>query len=618
MIPGARLLPIQHLSIRVPWHDSGWIGTVCNKPAGNTACRVLPRVAEAKDDAAEAALAGRSFADLRADQLPPCIAERASFMAPFPITVSKQHPYVAGNADSHGHFLPTPYTMRPYSAACVPFRWMAREESADLVSLYDLGYQEDREPDLGFKTSWIQERANQLVMLDTFFGAIRPEESLCFFYAKDTPLSTSARRVIVGVGRVRSIDDPVEYRYSTSKPPHRSVLWERNVEHSIRPGFEDGFLFPYQDLLDIALEKGLDPERFLAFAPDDAFWSFSFASEHVSHDHAIASILGCMRALDVIDSLMPGPWNRISAWLDQQLNRLWRLRGPYPGFGSALTAFLGAGGNLVAYELAEDVTKQQSDGMLDPWPAFERLMQDPSKAKGAMKKLIGEGFSRAWAAMSAERKELLKLLSRFSLESAQAIRFFDPDQRPGPTDDGALLRNPYLLYELDRESADPISVFNIDRGMLPDSAIKEAHPLPERSRLEDKVDPRRVRALLVAALEQGAEEGHTVMPRGWVTSGIAAMPLETDCPVGPEVLSGLGDLLAETVRPVQMADGGDGYQLMRLATAGELIRATVQKRVGSKSQRHTGLHDFRHVVNDHLGELPPDVTDAAVEDKARA
>ncbi len=40
-------------------------------------------------------------------------------------------------------------------------------------------------------------------MLDTFFGAIRPEESLCFFYAKRTPLSEQSRRVIVGVGRTR-------------------------------------------------------------------------------------------------------------------------------------------------------------------------------------------------------------------------------------------------------------------------------------------------------------------------------------------------------------------------------------------------------------------------------
>ncbi len=617
MIAGARRLPVQHLSIRVPWHDAGWVGTVCDKPASNTACRALRRIAEVKDDANEMSVAGKSLADLAHDQLPPCIAERANFMAPFPITVTKRHPYVERNSQSHGHFLPTPYTMRPYSAACVPFRWMLKEEGAEIIGRYDLGFQPDREPDFGFEVDWIQDRANQLVMLDTFFGAVRPEESLCFFYAKDTPLSSSAGRVIVGVGRVRSIDEHVEYKYSTTKPPHRSVLWERNVEHSIRTGFEDGFLFPYRELFDLALEKGLDPEQFLAFAPDDAFWSFSYASEHVSHDQAIASVLSCIRALEKIDAVLPGPWKRVSAWLDLQLNRLWRMRGPFPGFGSALTAFLGDGGNLVAYELAEESAKGHSDGNVDPWPAFERLMRAPDGAKGAAKLVVGEGFGRAWLAMTPEKKELLKLVSRFSIEASQATRFFDPDQRPGCVDDAALLANPYLFYEIDRDSVDPISVMTIDRGVLPDRAVLEAHPLPDRSRLEDKVDPRRVRALLVAALEHGAEEGHTLMPRGWVTAGIGKMPLETDCPVAQEVLAGLGDMLAGVVQPIEMADGSPAFQLTRFADTTDLIRKTVQKRISPKSQRHKGKHDFRAVVEKHLGKLPSGPADGAVEEKAR-
>ena len=507
--------------------------------------------------------------------------------------------------------------MRPYSAACLPYRWMLREESADIVEQYDLGFQPDREPDLGFDTGWLQERSNQLVMLDTFFGAIRPDESLCFFYAKDTPLSASAGRVIVGVGLVRAIDEHVEYQYATRNPPHRSVLWERNVEHSIRPGFKEGFLFPYRELFDLALEKGLDPEQFLAFAPDDAFWSFSYGSEHVSHDHAIASVLSCLRALERIDDVLPGPWAQISAWLDRQLNRLWRMRGPYPGFGSALTAFLGDGGNLVAYEIAEECAKGSTDGNVDPWPAFERIMQAPDTAPEAVKEHVGEGFAGAWRGMAAERRECLKLLSRFALNADQAARFFNPDSRQVDVDDGTLIDNPYRLYELDRPSADPISVTTIDRGMLPGSAILKAHPLPERSRLKDKVDPRRVRALMVAALEQAAEQGHTLLPRAMLSTFIGNMPLETDCPVGLEVLSGLGEFLGGAINPIQMADKALGYQLRRFVETAELIRRTVQKRVGPRSQRHGGGHNLSAVVNDALGNLPDDKDDAKIEAQAR-
>ena len=538
-------------------------------------------------------------------------------MAAFPLTLSKEHPYVERNSDSHGHFLPTPFTMRPFSAACVPFRWMLTKESSQLVERYDLGFQPDREPDLGFKTDWIQDRSNQLVMLDTFFGAIRPEESLCFFYAKDMPLSASAHRVIIGVGLVREVDAPVEYQYSTKNPPHRSVLWERNVKHSIRPDFKEGFIFPYHELLELANERGLDPEQFLAFAPDDAFWNFSYGSEHVSHDEAIASVLSCLRALKRIEDVHTGPWAQASGWLDKQLNRLWRMRGPFPGFGSALVAFLGNRGNLIAYEIAEECLKESPDGNVDPWVGFERIMQDPGSAPEPIRDHIGKGFARAWNSMTAQRRELLKLLSRFSLTSEQAKRFFNSDNRIGDHNEASVIENPYLLYELDRESPDSVSVMTIDRGMLPGNAVLKVHPLPERSRLTDKVDPRRVRALVVAGLEQGAELGHTLLPRALLSKYIDSMPLETDCPLGVEVLAGLGESAGEVVEMVSIVSGSTGYQLRRFVEAGELIRRTVQKRVGPKSQRHHSDHNFVAVINDSLGDLPDDVADKEIEIKAR-
>lgn len=250
-------------------------------------------------------------------------------MAPFSFVRQKEHPAAKFNRDPYGHFRPTSYTVSPYSAACAPFRWVLTPKSEEIVKLYDLGFQPEREPHPDYY--WIQDRSNQLVMLDTFFSAIRPGKSLCFFYAKDTPLSVSGRRVIVGVGLVRKVGESVEYKYSVENPPLRSVLWERNVEHSIRPDFKEGFLFPYRELFDIANEQGLDPEEFLAFVPDDAFHSFSYVSEHVSHDEAIVSVLSCLRTLKRIQDVHPGPWVQVSDWLDQQLNRLWRMRGPFPG-----------------------------------------------------------------------------------------------------------------------------------------------------------------------------------------------------------------------------------------------------------------------------------------------
>jgi hypothetical protein len=33
-----------HLSVRVPWHDAGWRGTVCTDPAGNASCILLHNI----------------------------------------------------------------------------------------------------------------------------------------------------------------------------------------------------------------------------------------------------------------------------------------------------------------------------------------------------------------------------------------------------------------------------------------------------------------------------------------------------------------------------------------------------------------------------------------------
>ena len=62
MYRDARQLPVQHLSVRLPWHDTGWAGTVCQAPSKNTWCMVLKRIREERDDAAENANAAVSGA----------------------------------------------------------------------------------------------------------------------------------------------------------------------------------------------------------------------------------------------------------------------------------------------------------------------------------------------------------------------------------------------------------------------------------------------------------------------------------------------------------------------------------------------------------------------------
>ena len=244
---GTRQLPVRHISIRVPWNDTGWTGCVCTNPPDNISCLVLPRIRENRIDKKETQVAGQSWENLNDDHHPPCVSERGGFMAPFDFTRKLSHPY-AKTSNAHKHLLPTTFRYPAYSAACLPFKWMLKDMAMDKVKALELGFQPDLEDqthnEMGFNTDWVQTKHNQLVMLDTFFSAIQPEKSLCFFYAKRIPFVEDARRVLIGVGWVKHVGDFVEYKYKKNKPL-KSILWERPIQHSIRPKFTDGFLLPY-------------------------------------------------------------------------------------------------------------------------------------------------------------------------------------------------------------------------------------------------------------------------------------------------------------------------------------------------------------------------------------
>ena len=111
---GARRLPLHHVTIRVPWHDGGWAGNVCTRPLDNSSCLILPRIGEGRRDDVEAHCAGQRLDDLDRADLPPCVGERVSFMAPFALTRTMTHPYTEFYPRD-----PRPLRSNPFRAAGV-------------------------------------------------------------------------------------------------------------------------------------------------------------------------------------------------------------------------------------------------------------------------------------------------------------------------------------------------------------------------------------------------------------------------------------------------------------------------------------------------------------------
>jgi hypothetical protein len=182
---------LKHLSVRVPWHDNGWNGSICNNPKANGACLILKNCALNRDDENEQANAGQLLTDLDEADYPVCTGERATFMAPFAIHKTLSHPYAESSPTTHGQLEPTRIQYPAFSAAAVPYNWMLKENAENKSAFFDLNYDEQREPKLDWATNggdhWVQEINNQKALLNCFFEHLEEQTSLVFFYAKQVP-----------------------------------------------------------------------------------------------------------------------------------------------------------------------------------------------------------------------------------------------------------------------------------------------------------------------------------------------------------------------------------------------------------------------------------------------
>ncbi len=624
--------PLRHISIRVPWHDSGWNGTVCKSPKRNAACLKLVNIADSKDEEAEESVRGRPFADLEPAALPPCMKERGAFMAEFALDRYHQHPYFKTSPDTHAHFKPTRLHYPPYSAAALPFRWMmkpvvfgdADQNERGLVRDYPLSETDPSfEPRLPFKTNWMQDHRNHRALLECFWKHVRVEESLVFFYAKQVPLvEDTGRRILVGAGRVLIIGDLTEYEYAGSLDGKiRSLLWERMVIHSIRPSFQDGFLLPYHEALERSDDgRAFDTAEVVAFAPEDRFTEFSFATEHVGNDAAISSLLACRAALLRASQLFSFSTHRQEQWIDRQLGRLWKKRGPFPGLGAILTATGVPMGNFIAQAIVEKLAEQDN-----PWEAWQAILDAPAKAlPQELVRHIDSTIAKAWKRLPPERRQFLELLSRIDLTAEQASFLAIPEARRElglGLEDSAFLKNPYLIYEATRLSPVRVSIGAVDRGLFPTPFIRQHFPIPEPATVNTPVDGRRLRALTVRELEDAAQRGDTLRAQGDVIMALRRRD-EGSEEQGTEVTADLLAVAEEEqfegeIRLMKMADSRHAYQLERLGKAGDLIRKTIKQRVEAVGQRHQLGVNWRAELDQVLPSLPADADERLKEERAR-
>lgn len=281
----------QHISVRVPWHDNGWNGSVCNQPVCNSSCLRLSNIYENRKDNIENEICGQCMVGHEMDL--PCIGEGSAFMSSEELVKTTIHPYKKYYSPLHRHFLETDITYPPYSFVAKPFAWMMKDRIETIYKDYGIDYDSEKEPVLSWNANWVQEASNHRAIFDYFYGDIVPNESLCIAYAKQVPFIEDSRRVIIAMGHVKNIIPAVEHNH-TDEGILRSMTWETMICHSIREDHKDGFVIPYKEMMEYAEKHPeFDMADITVFAPEDSFEQFSYATEHVDYDAVIDVILSC-------------------------------------------------------------------------------------------------------------------------------------------------------------------------------------------------------------------------------------------------------------------------------------------------------------------------------------
>ncbi|MBQ9393961.1 MAG: AAA family ATPase [Proteobacteria bacterium] len=600
----------QHLSIRIPWKDNGFSGKVCDRPCFNTSCTRLKNIAENKNDSYEGRYAGQSIKQNKLSI--PCLAEGGCFMSQDSYTRQEIHPYKKSNPSTHGHFLPTELRYPPFSLPARPFAWTMlckkdafgnEQNIEDLAEKKGIDYDPDNEPDLYWKsgrTNWVQDADNQRKIFKAFYEDVEIDKSLVVAYAKQVPFIEEAKRIVMGIGFVKSIQDPPDHKH-TNDGELRSILWETMIGHSIREDRKNGFLMPYKEMMEYAEKHPEFGISSIAVLTDDEFFDeFSYATEQLSHDAVISVLLKTIKALKIIKDCIPGNWKECIKWCKARLKEVWLDRGPFPGLGSMLVAIGFKYGELIAKQAKRKINNISYFEM-----EFFNLFDTPRE--NFSKKVCSDiSKTKLQVLTNKERWSLFWLLSRINLSEKQAKTIFDQVERKKmriECTDTDILENPYILYEKTRccEPTLQISVNKIDMAVFPDEVISELKPVPDPAYIASGDDQRRIRALIVSVLESQADNGHTVYPQFELVEELKKIPMEPECDVSVDVMNAIELFLKEEMVVIDCEDDNKVYQLKRLYEIDNSIRKFVEER--QKAERFNISENWEKLVNEYFNRF---------------
>jgi AAA domain/UvrD-like helicase C-terminal domain len=601
---------VQHISMRVPWRDRPWDDKVCAKPIDNSSCLLLKGIGSKRLDTWETEVAARSFNDLSDYSALPCLSERGTFMSSHGYVLEKNHPYRFNRA-LRGHLLPTTISVPPFAFEAVPFRWLNRKSvEKDLWQLTD-DYRPEREDAarqaIGFHPNWLMDGRNQRAMIHRFFEDVVDGESLVLMYLKYSPLQEqTTRRLLVGAAMVAQQRAPQMWKQSGSQP-FDSSMWETVVSHSLRPDQRQGILLPYQKLIEL-MESGVDVSGALAWAPEDADIEFSYVTDHVSDDTAIAALKSLQKAAEGMAALGLSVPASATEWVHQQIERLWQIRGPAPGLAAVL-AFVGA-------ENPHHIVRRlvhEPDWAQDPWRVVERALRADGPIANELGQRLPASVGHSWRGLAHDEQTALKILSAMDVGREQVSSLMT-GKSTSLVSAEELVSNPYYAATCTYRSRYPIALTTVDQACFPAPHVDWTNVIADLSGLDDPGDCRRLEALMVEVLERLAEQGDTIAGETQVLTAASEISLTRACPVGRSLLAAYqldAPSLSEyrywtPLVGAELEGGLPAYKLGHLHEAGLDISDHLRARRGAP--RFSTSFNARAYIDDSFGDADIDDT----------
>ena len=423
-------------------------------------------------------------------------------MADREIPQIREHPYqeIPKASATHGALRPTLVKVPEYSTLVVPFRWMLRQNQDAIDERLPVPLPPD--DDSPFPSPWVFSAHRQEALSRLFFDQITADESMIFFYTKSGhPLGDYINRLVVGVGFVEGVGPMLRY---DSAGGSSYPMWDRVVRHSIRPDGATASSFrttttwsPRATTRRTSAVRRCCPRsrssRSRRMSPRSRMRGSTPGA-----DVALSTLVRSLEAVRAIKrhGVVAGPWDQREDWLNERIARVWQQRGAFPGAGGMLEAL----GCRLGTSLVMELLASGGVGMLeDPWPLLDAMLRGQTQPPAPYAADVA-AVANTYAALSDERRRLLRLLSRFALTTEQARRWWNPKERARavrrPVTDREILENPYRVAECDLGDASdwPVPIGVIDRGLLPDPTVAAACPVEEPAAVGSPNDARRVRA----------------------------------------------------------------------------------------------------------------------------